>query len=82
MILLPIKHGKDDKWGHNKHLHVCPQVPSLTNATRFLGQVSYVEDYMPPLFGTAIANELAVWSIPRFSDYILRDSYVEAYHQS
>ena len=42
VMFLPVEHGQDDEWGHDKHLHVGPQVPSLTQAIWFSGQVGYV----------------------------------------
>ena len=76
-MFLPVEHGQDDEWGHDKHLHVGPQVPSLTQATPFLGQVGYVEDDVPPLFGTAKPNPLVVRSVPSLCGYVLRDGDVE-----
>lgn len=82
MIFLPVEHGQDDQRGQDKHLHVCPQVPSLSKATCFLGQIGYVQDDVPPLFRTASANPLAIGCKPRLCDKVLGDGDVEANNKS
>ena len=63
-------------------MHVCPQVPSLTQAVWLLGKVGYVEDDVPPLIGTAIANPLASLRKPSLRGYVLGDGDIEADHES
>ena len=81
MILLPVEHGQDEKRGGNEHLHVCHQVPSLTHTAPFLGEVGYVEDQLPPMFRTSVANILVVGCKLSFCHYVLCQCDVEANHK-
>ena len=78
MILLPVEHGEDEDRGGQEHLHVCNQVPRLSEAAPFLGEVGDVEDDFPPMLGTTVTDILVEGSVLSFSDNVLRQCDVEA----